>query len=85
MSLLGLSVWVYAAQETNDNKSPTVSAGHRDAREVAEVLATTLDEKQEKLNQAISALDEAQQKTLLLKAQVEQLQEKLQAITTAQQ
>lgn len=84
--LLGLSAWVYASGEMNNDKGTQQSVGHQETKDVTEVLSsTTLDAKQVTLNQAIAALDEAHQKTLLLKNQIEQLQEKLQAVTATQQ
>lgn len=80
---LGLSTLVNTGETADHRKNVNESASHAEVREVTDVLATTLDDKQVRLNQAIAALDEAHQKTLLLKTQVEQLQEKLQAITTA--
>lgn len=83
--LLGLSAWVYASGEMNNDNSAKQSVGHQKATEVAEELSSTLEAKQVTLNQTIAALNEAHHKTLLLKNQVEQLQKELQAVTTPQQ
>lgn len=83
--LLGLSAWVYASGEMNNDNGTKQSVSHQKATEVAKELSTTLEAKQVTLSQAIAALNEAHHKTLQLKKQVEQLQEKLQVVTTNQQ
>lgn len=83
--LLGSSAWVYASGEMNNDNSAKQSVGHQKATEVAEELSSTLEAKQVTLNQTIAALNEAHHKTLLLKNQIEQLQEKLQVVTTTQE